>query len=143
VVEEYGKLDGTEAVRGFTDNLTFTTSSSTETVSTATGDSYALKSNPNVTLTGRGSDETFIFNQGFGHATVTDFVPNSQPNANHDTIVFSPGAFSGFADLMQHATQSGSSTIIADPAGDKLVLQNVQKTQLTAADFHFAGPPNT
>jgi hypothetical protein len=79
-----------------------------------------------------------VFNAGFGHATITDFVPASSANANHDAIQFASGMFSSLADLLAHATQAGADTVIADHAGDTLVLQHVTAANLTTHDFVLA-----
>jgi len=44
---------------------------------------------------------------------------------------------STFADVLSHATQQGADTVIDFGAGDQIVLQNVVKANLAAADFHF------
>ncbi len=137
VVQEFGETNGTETVRGYADHLTFTSSAGGEAVSTASGQSFNFAANANATLTGGGQDETFVFRPGFGHDTIADFVPNAEPNASHDQIAFSPGTFANFADLMQHVSQAGTNTVIADAAGDSLVLQHVAAAHLTAADFHL------
>ena len=122
-------------MRGLTDHLTFTDSAAGVTAATSAGQSFVFGPNANTVLTGGGSNEAFVFNAGFGHASITDFAPSAQAPATHDTIAFSAGTFADFADLMQHATQSGTSTIIADTHGDSLTLQHVALAHLTAGDF--------
>lgn len=135
VVQEFISVNGSEVVRGCADHLTFTSSASGQTVAASSGATFSFAANENTSLTGGGVDETFVFHNGFGHVTVTDFVPNSQSNTNHDTIVFSAGTFTDFSDLMHHASQSGINTIITDPNGDSLTLRHVAMPHLTAADF--------
>jgi hypothetical protein len=134
VVQEFtNAATEVETVRGLADHLTFAVSHTG--VGVATGQSFAFASSTNTVLTGGGSDETFVFAPQFGHATITDFVPSTQANANHDTVQFSSAAFASFADLMTHTTQFGSNTVITDHAGDTLVLQHVTASQLTEHDF--------
>ncbi|HKA74477.1 MAG TPA: calcium-binding protein, partial [Xanthobacteraceae bacterium] len=85
----------------------------------------------NDTLIGRGGADTFVFRAGYAHDTVNDFTSG-------DAIELS--GFAGlttFNDLVSHATQQGTDTLIDFGAGDQLLLHNVLKTNLTAADFHF------
>src|SRR5205085_2405310 len=75
---------------------------------------------------------------------VTDFVAGGTT----DKIDLSSltGIYS-LADVMARATQSGSNTIInlanVGQTGDQITLNNVTRTNLTAADFIFAAPPKT
>jgi hypothetical protein len=128
-------LSGTETIHGLADHLTFMSSAAGTSVATADGTSFGFAPSAGTTLTGGGSNETFVFGAGFGHATVTDFVPQALATTNHDTIVLAPGTFANFADVLSHATQSGHDTVITDHSGDTLVLQHVLVAQLTAHDF--------
>lgn len=135
VVQEFGNVDGSHAVRGTADQLTFTASGAGVSVSTSGGDHFDFSAGNNAVLTGGGAGESFVFQAGFGQATITDFVPNAQATTNHDLIEFTSGQFAGFADLMQHAVQAGTATVITDTHGDKLTLQHVDLAHLTASDF--------
>jgi hypothetical protein len=135
VVHQYGNVDATETIHGLADHLTFTSSAFGTSVATADGQSFGFAPNANITLTGGGTNESFVFGAGFGHATITDFVPQALATTNHDTIAFASGTFTDFQDLLSHATQSGHDTVITDHAGDALVLQHVSVAQLTAHDF--------
>lgn len=138
VLQEFVSTNGTENIRGVAaDHLTFISTAAGETVATSTGQAFNFNfgANTNAVLSGGGNNETFVFSPGFGHQTVTDFVPNADSASQHDAIAFTSGAFSSFADLLNHATQSGSGTVITDAAGDTLLLQHVALAHLTAADF--------
>jgi hypothetical protein len=143
VVQQSTNAAGALTISGLADHLTLVApvagagaagAAGAAAVGAAAGSS-ALAAQPDVTLTGGGSDETFVFGAGFGHASITDFVPQTLANTNHDTIVFAPGLFAGVDDVLSHATQSGRDTVLAAPSGDTLVLEHVTASQLTAKDF--------
>lgn len=134
-VQEFGHTDGSTAIRGAIDQLTFVTSGGAIGVSTSGGEHFDFTGNGNAVLTGGGNGESFAFQVGFGKATITDFATTAQAAASHDVISFSSGAFASFADLVQHATQAGTSTIITDPHGDTLTLQHVDLAHLSSSDF--------
>jgi hypothetical protein len=127
-VHQYANLDGTETIRGLVDNLVFTSAASVTDVATQDGTTFGFAPNANTTLTGGGANETFIFNAGFGHATITDFAQG------HDTLVFAPGTFADVNDALGHAAQSGRNIVMTDHAGDTLVLQNATLAQLSMAN---------
>ena len=52
-------------------------------------------------------------------------------------IQFTGGAFTDFADLMSHAVQSATNTVITDAGGHTLTLANVVKADLISDDFVF------
>jgi hypothetical protein len=135
VVQEFGLLNGSEVVRGYADQLIFTSGPNGETVVTPSSQSFSFDANHNATLTGGGLGETFVFKPGFGYDAITDFVPNVQANANHDEIAFSHNVFASTNDVLAHAAQSGSNTVITDSVGDSLVLLHVQAAHLSAHDF--------
>jgi hypothetical protein len=135
VVHQYENTNGSETIQGLTGNLLFTDEPAGASVTTAAGASFGFSPNANTTLTGGGANETFVFAAGFGHATITDFVPQSQANTNHDQIVFAPGTFANVDDVLSHAVASSGNTLITDQAGDTLVLSRVSPAQLTARDF--------
>lgn len=83
-----------------------------------------------VTIFGGGGNDSFVFNVGFGTATISDFDINS------DTIEISQSLFGSVADILAAATDFGSDTIITDPTADNvIVLKGVATAQLQAADF--------
>jgi hypothetical protein len=135
VVHQYANTDGSETIQGLTDHLVFTDTAAGTSVATAAGASFAFAPNGNTVLTGGGASETFVLAAGFGHATITDFVPQSQADTNHDQIVFAPGTFADVDDVLAHAVAAGANTLITDHAGDTLVLSRVAPAQLAARDF--------
>ena len=52
-------------------------------------------------------------------------------------IQFNGGVFTNFADLMSHAVQSATNTVITDAGGHTLTLANVVKANLISDDFVF------
>jgi hypothetical protein len=83
------------------------------------------------TLTGGGGHDHFVFNAGFGSQTVTNFTCGS------DQLWFAHALFGNAAQVIAHAHQSGANTVIADTAGDQIVLQGIQCANLNTGDFHF------
>ena len=71
-------------------------------------------------LTGGGGHDTFVFNKNFGLEKVTDF------NAASDVISVDHTMFSSFTDIMLHAVQSGTSTVITYDGADVITLQNIE-----------------
>ena len=83
-----------------------------------------------VTIFGGGGNDSFVFNVGFGTATISDF------DINNDKIEISQNLFGSIAEILASATDSGSDTIITDPtAHNVIVLKAVATAQLQAADF--------
>ncbi|HKR87489.1 MAG TPA: Ig-like domain-containing protein, partial [Phenylobacterium sp.] len=83
------------------------------------------------TLSGHGGHDSFVFNPSFGRETVADFSPAS------DTIVFDHNLFGSASAVLQHATQSGTSVLIAYDANDVVTLQNTSLSSLTQGNFAF------
>jgi Ca2+-binding RTX toxin-like protein len=91
------------------------------------------------TLTGGVGADTFVFRTGYGRDVFTDLVAGS---AGTDVIELGLGtAFDTFAEVMAATVQgtgvNAGNTIITFNAADSITLQNVQKSALIAADFHF------
>jgi Ca2+-binding RTX toxin-like protein len=87
----------------------------------------------NDTLTGgrgAGSADTFVFNPGFGHDTITDF------SAWRDVMQFSPALFANYAAVME-STQVGADTVITFDANNTVTLANVS-APLSSTNFRFA-----
>ena len=78
------------------------------------------------TLSGGGGADAFVFSQGDGSDTISDF------SAGDDVIdVSGPTGF----DTYQSIVQIGADTRITFAAGDSLLLKNVLATSLTSANF--------
>ena len=74
------------------------------------------------------------FLPGFGVDRIFDFVAGA---GRVDAVLFSSAIFSGFAEVMAHASQSGTMTFISDGAGNTVVLDNVSVQALHPDDFGF------
>lgn len=83
----------------------------------------------NDTLTGGLGADTFVFDLGFGHDTVTDFVPGQ------DVIKFDASFFDDFAALLTHTTQVGADAVITVDADQSVTLTGVSVASLHASDF--------
>ncbi|MBA2935977.1 matrixin family metalloprotease [Sphingomonas sp. CGMCC 1.13654] len=142
VVEQPG--EGTDSVfasvsyslaSSYTENLTLTGTANIN----ATGNGYnnviTGNSGNNVLDGGTGVD-TFVFGPGFGHDTLKNFTAgNTSPE--HDIIAIDHTILSNFAAVMADAQQIGADTVITIDPSNSITLQNVQKTQLVASNFHF------
>ncbi|WP_187277203.1 VCBS domain-containing protein [Methylobacterium sp. WL103] len=84
------------------------------------------------TLTGGTGRDTFVFNEGSGRSTVTDF------RAGYDEIQFDHEVFKNFSDVRGHAVQIGLDVVITADVDHTVTLQNVLLKNLNPGDFHFA-----
>jgi fibronectin-binding autotransporter adhesin len=88
-----------------------------------------------VNIFGGGGQDTFVFNLGFGSATIGDFDVNTDTiNINH-ALVDSVSALLASAQ----SVNSGHDTIMSDTAHDTITLKGVTVAQLQAhpSDFHL------
>jgi len=83
-------------------------------------------------LTGGSGHDTFAFPNAMGHDEVTNF------GLAKDTLQFNATLFANFAAAMAAATQVGTNTVFTIDVNDKVTLDNVTKTSLTASNFHFS-----
>jgi Ca2+-binding RTX toxin-like protein len=84
-------------------------------------------------VTGGGGADRFVSRGNFGTDVVTDFSTTSG-----DTVFLQAGRFaSGFASVLAQSKQVGFDTWVGDGFGNTLVLQNVDRAQLSANDFSF------
>ena len=86
----------------------------------------------NDILTGGNGPDRFVFGTGFGNDTITDF------KAQNDTIQIDHNLVGGFGALMSHASQVGSSVVIALDAAHSITLQGVNLSSLNSGDFVFS-----
>jgi Ca2+-binding RTX toxin-like protein len=92
----------------------------------------------NDILSGGGAKDTFIFKGGNDIDTITDF----QDKADRIELQYHVNAFNAdsFADIKDFISQKGNDAVIdfsSVNAGDKLVLKNMDASDLSAADFLF------
>lgn len=83
-------------------------------------------------LTGGLDADRFVFRTGNGIDTVTDFT-KGMDYVDVDGVK----GYGSFADLSSHITQHGANTWIDFDQGQRLVLDHVTATTLTADDFEF------
>lgn len=102
-----------------------------ETV-TATGKADTINvSGTGASISSTGDNTTFVLNAGFTTAAISGFSQNG-----NDVISLSNAEFASFADVIAHASSSGSDTIIASH-GDSLTLKNVSVSSLASSNFSF------
>jgi len=89
----------------------------------------------NELLTGGAGSDTFVFSAGSGADTITDF---SGATGEHDIIQLTGFGYTGLADILTHATQTGEDLIINMGGGDSITLAGVSAANLHAEDFSFA-----
>ena len=100
---------------------------------TVGGDVFSLNPHALETIDATGfGGETFSFGSGFGADKIEGFVA-SGPGA--DIIAFDATAFADINALLNGLQQQGADTLIRDGANDSLLLVNVQKSALSAANF--------
>lgn len=83
----------------------------------------------NDTLTGSTGNDTFTFGAGWGTDTITDYV-------HGEDMLDLKATGLQFADLT--ISQVGPHTEITEGGGNKIVLENINATDVTASDFVFA-----
>ncbi len=88
----------------------------------------------NDTLSGGLGDDHFVFANGDGFDTVTDFTPG---NASNDILDLRGYGIASFAALQPLMHQAGADTLIAFDAYNHITLHNVTLSQLNAGDFTF------
>ena len=83
-------------------------------------------------LTGRGGNDTFVFNPGFGNDNITDFDPSN------DVIQFNLALFANYSAAMASTKQVGTDTVIAFDSNDAVTLANVSASSLSSNNFKFS-----
>ena len=87
------------------------------------------------TLEGGLQADQFIFADGFGNDTITDFASLANGEKIHLTDVTE---ITDFQDLIDnHMSQVGADVVIADGLGNTITLQGVTLSDLDAVDFVF------
>ena len=89
------------------------------------------------TMTGNGSNETFVFTQGFAKDEVTDFAVTG---SGHDTIDLTNTQMHTLAQVIAHTSQVGANAVLHLFGNETVTLDGVTKAQLKAhpGDFLFA-----
>nr|WP_246748540.1 hypothetical protein [Rhizobium setariae] len=87
----------------------------------------------NDVLTGGAGADTFYFAKNHGNDRITDFAAGK---AGKDVIEFQKGLFDSYADVIDHAVQTGSNTVISYDGGS-VTLVGVNISQLHQSDFHL------
>jgi Ca2+-binding RTX toxin-like protein len=86
----------------------------------------------NDTLTGGHGPDLFIFENNPGKDIVKDF------DFHNDTMKINPFVFGGYADVLAHAHQVGSSVVIATSDGQSsITLQDFKLASLHSYEFTF------
>jgi Ca2+-binding RTX toxin-like protein len=94
-------------------------------------DFLAVTGTAGTTLTGGAGADTFAFPNAMGHDEVTNF------GTGKDVLQFNASLFANFSAAMASASQVGANTVFTIDANDTVTLDNVNKTSLTASNFHF------
>jgi Ca2+-binding RTX toxin-like protein len=84
------------------------------------------------TLTGGAGDDRFVFHNGDGLDTITDFTAG---NSSGDVIELHGYGVSTFAGLQGLMSQVGSDTLITFDPDNVVTLHNVTTGQLNSGDF--------
>ena len=111
------------------------------TITTGHGNFLTIGDVPTTdTINGGGTNETFVFGAGLGHATLVDFSSHLT-GTTHDTIQLSALDFGSFTALTgQEASQHGSDVWLqSKTSSDLIVIDNLTTQTLGAlsADFRF------
>lgn len=87
------------------------------------------------TMTGGLGDDSFVFADGHGNDTITDFVAGAASGDVLDLRRLTAAA--SFTDVMAAAAQVGEDTVIDFGDGDSITLLGVDSTQIEEQDFLF------
>lgn len=90
--------------------------------------------NGNDDLFGGSGDDTLIFDPGFGHDRITDFVAGA---GTDDVIRFNQNNFQNFNVVINASEQVGDDVVITLNASNSLRLDDVLLVNLHADDFDF------
>ena len=80
-----------------------------------------------------GVGDHFYFDASFGNDVINGF----KTGPGHDTIAFSGGDFTSYAELQTHMTEVGTNTVITLEPGSTIELHGINMVHLSAADFTF------
>ena len=90
----------------------------------------------NDTLTGGAGSDRFVFTDGFGHDTITDFTPT----ATGEVIrLIGIASLPDWATVQSALTVTGAGVVLSGGAGNSITLSNIFSTGLlTSDDFLFS-----
>ncbi|NOX95794.1 MAG: calcium-binding protein [Alphaproteobacteria bacterium] len=106
-----------------------------DTLNGGGGDDTLWGANQDDVLTGGPGDDVFLYFLGDDNDVITDFVAGGTDD--HIELDGFGTDFDTFTEVLEAATQVGLDTVIDFGGGDVITLQNVDKSDLTAADFIF------
>ena len=124
----------------FTGSVTHLGTADADTLIGTSGDDNMIGAQGDDTLTGGGGDDRlsgatgddlFVFADGSGNDTVTDFVAGAGTDDVLDIVAF---GFASFADVVDAASQVGSDTLIQLDADDSVTLLGVTLGDLNTDD---------
>jgi len=85
-------------------------------------------------VTGGSGHDVFVFAEGFGKDTITDFKTTG---SSSDVLEFSVDLFADFDAAMDHAEQVGADTVFSIDGDTTLTLKGIQLSSLAQDDFRF------
>jgi spore coat protein A, manganese oxidase len=89
--------------------------SGNDSISAGAGNDILIGGGGNDALTGGLGNDSFVFNNQFGHDTISDFQVGTL--VNHDTLDLRGLGFASFADVMAH-TDAGANAVIHSELND-------------------------
>jgi len=111
---------GIDVLYGFAGNDTLNGGGGNDRLSGGTG---------NDLLTGGAGADRFVFTNGDGNDTITDFAPGT------DVVELHAYGLAAFGDLQALMSQQGADTVIGFDPNNTITLQNITIAQLHAGDF--------
>ncbi|WP_371259555.1 beta strand repeat-containing protein [Bradyrhizobium sp. URHD0069] len=130
---------GVSSVIGSNFDDTISGSNASEIFNGGSGNDTIRGRGGNDAMTGGAGADTFVYATGDGADQITDFL-----HVQGDRIdVTGVGGVLGLSDIVSHAAQQGSDTVITFSPGNSISLQNVTLGSLVASDFIFAAAGST
>lgn len=102
-----------------------------DTIDGGAGDDTITGGAGDDTLTGASGDDRFIFSDGSGNDTITDFVAGE---GTDDVLNITAFGFASFADVINAASQVGTNTLIQLDVDDSVTLLGVTLSDLDPSD---------